>query len=240
MHVERNWYAYWVDRGPVPGRIAKISERFVRNAKDLVLRPVNMDDWDREIEYLHDIYDDAWEAQWSHSRLSIAEFKNLAAGFKQMIDPSLVWFAFIDGEPAGVSVTFPDYNQVVKKMNGSLFPFGWWHFLTGRKNIDAIRVFILGVKQKFQKVPLGAPLYIKTWEKALENPKIRGADASLVVEENYRMRGALEKLGFRIYQTYRIYGKTLTPEGAAKAEARKAAAAAAAEEAKKAASQAAF
>jgi len=46
--------------------------------------------------------------------------------------------------------------------------------------------------------------YVRTWEAALARG-VRGADASLVLEDNVRMRGALEKLGARIYQTYRIY-----------------------------------
>ena len=34
-----------------------------------------------------------------------------------------------DGETVGVAITVPDINQVLRKMNGRLLPFGWWHFL---------------------------------------------------------------------------------------------------------------
>ena len=44
----------------------------------------------------------------------------------------------------------------------------------------------------------------RIWEAGLARGW-RGADASLVLEDNLRMRGSLEKLGARIYQTYRIY-----------------------------------
>jgi len=138
----------------------------------------------------------------------------VANGVKQIIDPNLFWFAFVDHEPAAMALTLPDYNQVVKKMNGRLLPFGWWHFLTGRKRIDQLRVWILGVKLKFQHLPLGAPLYAKTWEEASQLP-IRGGEASLVLESNHRMRGALEKLGGRIYKTYRIYSRGLGDEATA-------------------------
>ena len=53
-------------------------------------------------------------------------------------------------------------------------------------------------------MPLGAPLYLKTWEEGKKLP-IRGAEASLILETNTRMRGALEKLGARVYKTYRTY-----------------------------------
>jgi hypothetical protein len=74
----------------------------------------------------------------------------------------------------------------------------------GLRPPDAIRVFVLGVKKKFQHMPLGAPLYIKTWEAGMKMA-IRGAEASLILENNVKMRGALEKLGATIYKTYRTY-----------------------------------
>ena len=132
-----------------------------------------------------------------------------AAGLKQVIDPKLIWYAFIDGEMAAASVTLPDWNQVVKRMNGRLFPTGWFTFLTGRKTIDHLRVFVLGVKHKFQKMPLGALLYVKTWETGREMG-VKGAEASLILETNTRMRGALEKLGGTIYKTYRSYESELS------------------------------
>ena len=65
-------------------------------------------------------------------------------------------------------------------------------------------MFVLGIKKKFQHMPLGSPLYIKTWEAGNKLP-IRGAEASLVLESNHKMRSPIEKLGGRIYKTYRTY-----------------------------------
>ena len=95
-------------------------------------------------------------------------------------------------------------NRVVKKMNGGLFPFGWFHYLVGKRKIDQVRVFMLGVKQAYQNLPLGVILYAKTWDAAVV-AGLRGGEASLVLDNNHKMRGALEKMGARIYKTYRSY-----------------------------------
>jgi hypothetical protein len=68
---------------------------------------------------------------------------------------------------------------------------------------------MLGVAQEFQHLPLGAPLYWKTWERCLEMG-IREAEASLVLENNTRMRSALERMGAEIYKTYRTYEYSLS------------------------------
>lgn len=199
-----DWYAYWIDKQPLPERIKRVGERFMERHPEVSLRKLDMSRYDEEVELFFEVYTDAWESNWGHIPLSQEEFRFAAANMKQVLNPDLCWFAFVDGEVAGAAVTLPDANQVAKKMNGRIFPFGWWHFLTGRRKIDAIRVFVLGVRHKFQRLPLGAPLYINTWEEGLKLP-IRGAEASLVLDNNTRMRGALEKLGGRIYKTYRTY-----------------------------------
>lgn len=83
-------------------------------------------------------------------------------------------------------------------------PFGWYHWLVGRRRIDSLRTLALGVKQEYRELPLGLPLYVKIWEAAIARD-VRGVDGSLVVEDNAPMRSILEKMGGRIYQTYRIY-----------------------------------
>jgi hypothetical protein len=168
------------------------------------LRKLDMSRWQEEIASFYEIYNDAWEQNWGHIHFTWEEILFTAEGLKQIIHPDLCWFAYVGDELAGASITLPDFNQVAKKMNGRIFPFGWWHYLTGRSRIDALRVFILGIRSKFQALPLGAPLYIKTWEEGQKMP-IRGAECSLILENNVRMRGAMEKMGGRIYKTYRTY-----------------------------------
>lgn len=208
-----DWYAYWLDKGPAPANIQAISDRVVRRTPDLVLRKYEPSRFQAEVELFFEIYNDAWEENWGHVAFERDEFMFVAEGLRQIIDPNLCWFAYIGGEVAGASVTLPDFNQVAKKMNGRVLPFGWWHFVFGRRKIDALRVFTLGIKHKFQHLPLGATLYIKTWEEGQKLP-IRGAECSLILENNVRMRGAMEKMGGRIYKTYRTYERAVTPSTA--------------------------
>jgi len=209
MDKSKDWYAYWLDNeGGVPDRIRRISDRFEQRHPEVTIRKLSKKDFPAEKDRVHEIYDDAWSDNWGHSHMSPAEFEFMANGVKQLLDPDLAYIAFVGDEPAAVAITLPDYNQVVTKMNGRLFPFGWWHFLFGRSAITQIRVWILGVKLKYQHLPLGAPLYVRTWDEGSKR-NITGAEASLILEDNHRMRGALEKLGARVYKTYRIWSRGL-------------------------------
>jgi ribosomal protein S18 acetylase RimI-like enzyme len=207
-----DWYAYTIEDLLHEGRkrIERVSDRFLSRHPELRFRNLDMSRFDREIELLHGMYDDAWEQNWAHVKVSREEFLHLARGMKDFLDPELCFIAEVEGEPAAFSVSLPNVNVAVKKMNGRVFPLGWLHFALGRRRVDSLRVFMLGVKHEYQHLPLGAPLYLKTWNRAIEKG-VRSAEASLILESNLRMRGALERMGFGISKTYRSFELELTP-----------------------------
>lgn len=205
----KDMLAYWMDNnGPCPPRIAALADRFMQRHPEIKIRPFNLNDFDGEVARVLEIYNSAWEDNWGFVRMSNDEFLYMAKNIRDMIDPRYCYMAEINGRPAAFSVTLPDYNQVAKPMNGRIFPFGWWYYLTRRSKIDQIRILTLGIHKDFQHLALGAPLYKRTWNTGVAN-KVRGAEASWVLEDNLRMRGALEKMGARVYKTYRIYGSAL-------------------------------
>jgi hypothetical protein len=126
-----------------------------------------------------------------------------------VLDDRLAFFVYVDDEPAAAAIALPDYNQVALHMNGRLLPVGWWYFLNAAHYVTRMRVLVLGVKKKYQHLPLGAPMYVRIWREAKRRGTIRGVEASLILEDNLRMRGALEKLGGTVHKTYRTYQKRI-------------------------------
>jgi GNAT superfamily N-acetyltransferase len=136
------------------------------------------------------------------------EFNFIAANLKLAVDPAYVEFAEIDGKPIGFSLAIPDINQAIKGLNGKLFPFGIFKFLANKKKIDQLRVIIMGVKKEYHKKGIDAVFY-RNIIKAGNKGNIRGAEISWVLEDNLAMKQTAEKLGARVYKTYRIYDKNL-------------------------------
>lgn len=209
MTKARDWYAYWMGYGPIPKTMRAISERFEERNPEFSIRPLDPSKFWEQCEMFWELYNDAWEHNWGHVYMERDEFMEKARGLKAVLDPSLAFFGYMGDEVAAAAITLPDYNQVAVHMNGRVFPFGWWHFLNKDRYVSRLRVLVLGVKKKFQNLPLGAPMYVRTWDEAKRRGTIRGVEASLIVEDNHRMRGALEKLGGRIRTTYRSYEKVI-------------------------------
>jgi GNAT superfamily N-acetyltransferase len=200
-----DWYAYRVD-AEMPGfkKIRRVGERILARNPNINVRPLDLSSYAAEVDRLHAIYDGAWEQNWAHVRVTDEEFDFLAEGLKQIIDPDLCFVVEIEGRTVGMSVTIPDLNQAIKKTRGRLFPFGWIHLLFRKRHIDRVRIFMLGIDPEFQHLPLGAVLYARTFNVAVKKNLTTG-EASLILENNIRMRGALEKMGGVVEKTYRNY-----------------------------------
>jgi GNAT superfamily N-acetyltransferase len=200
-----DWYAYRVQTD-LPGikQIRRVGERLLARHPEIQIRNLELARYDEELASIHRIYDDAWEQNWAHVRVSEKEFRFMAEGLKQILDPNLCFMVESEGRPIGMSVTLPDFNQVLKKMKGKILPFGWRHMIRPTRHIDRIRVFMLGVAQEFQHLPIGAALYARTFNTAVARG-YRDGEASLILENNVRMRGALEKMGAPVEKTYRNY-----------------------------------
>lgn len=201
----KDWYAYRVDSALVGfEKMQRVSDRMLARHPEIRIRSLDLRDFDAEVGRLRTIYVDAWKQNWGHVEVGEAEFRFIAEGFRQVIDPDLCLVAEVDDQPIAISITLPDLNPVVKQMKGRFWPFGWYYFLTRAKRTTRVRVFMLGVASAYQSLPLGAVLYARTAAIAVRKGYGEG-EASLILEDNHRMRGALEKLGATIVKTYRNY-----------------------------------
>jgi hypothetical protein len=194
-----------------PERVRRIVER-IRERSGATFRKLNLKDFDNEVKRCIDIFNNAWENNWGYVPLTDDETAHIAKDLKQIVDPDLVLFAEIDGEPVGFSLALPDINQVLIRLNGRLLPFGiiklLWHTKI-RKKIDQLRVVLMGVKAKYRKRGIDNVFYLDTFDIGTSKG-YRFAELSWILEDNELMKSAIETLGGQRYKTYRMYEAPLT------------------------------
>lgn len=174
----------------------------------ITYRNVNLKDFKNEVQKLREIYNDAWERNWGFVPMTREEFEHVAANLKLAVDPDFARFAEKDGKPIGFLLALPDLNIATKGLNGKLFPFGIFRFLANKKKINRLRVIIMGVKKEYQKMGIDAGFY-RDVIKMGHQKNYTGAEISWVLEDNFAMLQASEKLGAEKYKTYRVYDKKL-------------------------------
>ena len=102
----------------------------------------------------------------------------------------------------------PDIDQVLARMKGRILPVGWWHFLRRKRHITQLRVFALGVLPQHQHLGVAAALYERHLESAQKHGPT-GGHMGWILETNKAMNRAMEGMGGRVVQKYRIYEKAL-------------------------------
>jgi GNAT superfamily N-acetyltransferase len=199
--------AYLLDDTTPPPRLVRGVERLLRG-QNVIIRPFNRKRFKEEVEKLTVIYQSAWERNWGFVPMLQEEIDNFADQMWWVANPNLCLLAEVDGEAIGFALALPDYNQVLRHLDGRLFPLGLFKFLWYRRKISTARVLILGLKPGFRRRGIDAMLYLRLWQEAPKNgyPVV---ECSWILEDNWDMRRALERMGARLYKTYRVYEKQL-------------------------------
>jgi len=109
----------------------------------------------------------------------------------------------------GVGLGLPDYNPIIKKIDGKLFPFGFLSILFGRKKIKKIRLVSTNVVPEWQRWGLGLVLLNRMLPDCMARG-ITDAEFSWVLESNHLSRGSLERGGLTPSKTYRLYDRSLS------------------------------
>ncbi len=149
---------------PFPERFTKIAQ-WVAQKPGYEFKHLETRNIDKFAEDFMEIYNDAWK---SFENFTPINKSTLMESFKQMkaiMDENLIWFVYINGEPAAFVLILPDANQMIKTLNGKLDLLGKLKFLYYRwKGVSRMRAIVMGTKEKFQKHGLESALFIKLKE----------------------------------------------------------------------------
>ena len=179
----------------------------IQERKKITIRTINLSRFEEELRLVMEIYNNAWERNWGFVPMTDDEISFVAHDMKSIILPEWAYFAEYEGDTVGFSLALPDINTVLRKCNGKLFPFGWYHFLRfNLRKIPTIRVVALGVKKEVQHLGIGTLFYKRYFDEGFKR-KCRAAEMSWILENNDVMNRPLRMMGGQPYKTYRMYEK---------------------------------
>jgi hypothetical protein len=191
----------------IPERFSGFSARLLNAGTGLSVRPLSMKDLARDADAILSITNTALKDNWGYVPVQRDEFQDMFKKLKMIVDPEAVWFVEDRGRPVGYALGFPDLNVILKRTRGRLFPFGFLQVLFGIRKVGDYRLFGLGVLPEYHGKGLDVLLYMEIF-RAL-SPRIRRLEANYILEDNMRIRNALEKLELDLVKTYRVYEKRI-------------------------------
>ena len=165
------------------------------NAKDIV----------NEATAIKHILDNSIPDEWDYLVAPsldavIKEFKELL----QFYDGNYCYIARKGDIPIGFMVVLPDYNQVLKRMNGKILPVGWAKYLYYKRKINGARALIQMVDREYHMLGVNHAMYYEAY-KDWQETELDYIEASCIDEDNISSRLSVENAGGKHYRTYRTY-----------------------------------
>jgi hypothetical protein len=211
-HKAKDAYAYnlVLDRA--------LSEQFVKSYRiacksGVTFRPIRLkgDGFKQDCEALYHLFNKAFANNWSSTPRTLEEFMEEAKDLQSLVDPDIFPIAEFNGEMIGFWMALPNYNTVLKHVNGKLDWLGILKFLWYRRQIDQGRVIAVCSLPEYRRklVPL-ALIYLGMKGGVEKKKPYKSAELSWVYEDNMPSRKLIETSGGKIYKTYRIYEKSLS------------------------------
>jgi GNAT superfamily N-acetyltransferase len=195
-------------------RIMRLIEAGERNPR-LRIRKVDKSKFNEEARVILNLLNEAWSNNWGYVPLTESEIRYAGKKLKPIIYNELVRVAEYDGEPIAFMMTLPDINELIKDLNGELFPFNWAKLLwrLRKPKTGRARVPLMGVAKRFHGTRMATQLAFMliefTRRDAVRMFGIRTGEFGWILEDNKGMLSIAQLPGAKINHRYRIFEKRL-------------------------------
>jgi hypothetical protein len=200
---------HWDD--PLINRLIAAGER---NPK-IRIRKVDKSRFDEEARIILNLLNDAWSDNWGFVPLTESEIAYAGKKLKPIIYEELVRVAEYDGQAVAFMITIPDMNELIRDLDGKLFPFGWAKLLWRLRHPKTrrARVPLMGVAKKLHHTRLASQLAFMliefTRRDVVRNFGVTIGEFGWILEDNKGMLSIAELPGARVNHRFRIYEKGL-------------------------------
>jgi GNAT superfamily N-acetyltransferase len=207
MRKAKDLYAFiYQVRESLPEKVLRVA--VIAEKRGITIRPVNKKLFQQEMHVFKEVYNSAWERNWGFIPLTDEELDYLGERLKQIAVPELTLIAEDDGEPVGFMGLLPDFNYVLRHMNGKLNPVTILKALRYSKKITDLRLLLLGIKKEYRNRGVDALLFREGF-KGVKNGGYKRVEFSWILEDNIAVQRLVEMIGGKLYKRYRIYEKDI-------------------------------
>ncbi|NLO11888.1 MAG: GNAT family N-acetyltransferase [Candidatus Cloacimonetes bacterium] len=207
---EMDMYAYLSHKTEMPERIDRLAAA-IEKRTGVTIRSIRRGKKERaeDIKTIFYVYAKAWESNWGNVPMTQEELEHTTKELLPVADLDLVLLAEMKGEPIGFCLSLPNYNEVLKVMNGRVNPITIIKALFAKRKISTARVITMGVVEGYRGRGIDTLFYYYSYKSGL--PKgLHTAEFSWVLENNTMMIRVAEMLDAKVYKTYRMYERNIT------------------------------
>ncbi len=113
-----------------------------------------------------------------------------------------------DGKLIAFSIIMPSFNEALKKANGSLFPFGFYHLLKARKKNNKAAFYLIGIDPEYQGKGVTAVIF-QEMQTLFNQNGITEVETNPELEDNKAIQQLWKNYEHKLHKRRRTYKKEL-------------------------------
>ncbi|RZJ64029.1 MAG: GTP cyclohydrolase [Flavobacterium sp.] len=161
------------------------------------------------IDDMFDLFNKAYERLSSFVAISDVQKEYFKKKYVGLINPEYILFVEDkDKKLIAFSIVMPSFSEALKKANGKLFPFGFWHLLQAKKKSRDVAFYLIGIDPEYQNKGVTAILF-EEYHRVFTKNKIQTCIRTPELDENNSIHNLWKHFDPIIHKRRRTYRKDL-------------------------------
>lgn len=190
-------------------RIARIAELVSKKRGYRLLKFKNKKELKSHVVVAFDVYNEAFANLHGVVPLNPNQVQMYIDQYIGMLNLRYVQLVLnSEGETIGFAALVPSLSEAVRKANGKLLPFGWYHILKAMKHPKVLDMFFVAVKPDYQGLGVNAMMMLDAMKCATED-KVIYAETGPELEDNLLVRGQWDNYEHQMVRRRRCYSRPI-------------------------------
>jgi ribosomal protein S18 acetylase RimI-like enzyme len=161
------------------------------------------------VDKMFDLFNESYAKLQSFVPINAIQKEYFKKKYINFINPEFIKF-IVDKNDTMIAfaIVMPGFAQALKKANGTLFPFGFYHLLKARKHSKEVVFYLIGVLPEYQSKGVTAIIFDEYY-KVCQAKGIETCIRTPELEENHAIQNLWKNFNTKITKRRRTYRKEL-------------------------------
>ncbi|MDR1592312.1 MAG: N-acetyltransferase [Prevotellaceae bacterium] len=187
---EMDWIEFRVNTPhEIPGKIKRVAEMILAQNKLKIVKVRSAKELIRRYGYtFFDVIDEAYRPLYNYQPLTPKQKEHYCKMYFPLLNYDFITLIVNEkDEMIGVGVGMPDISDALRRCNGKLFPFGWYHLLRAlkAKTINSFDLLLIAVRPDYQNKGVNS-LFFYDQVKYFIQYGIQYSETTSILETNFK------------------------------------------------------
>ena len=161
------------------------------------------------VDKMFDLFNESYSSLSSFVAINDIQKAYFKKKFISFVNPEYIKFVVDkDDKLIGFAIVMPAFYNALKKMNGKLFPFGFRHILSAKKNSKDVIFYLIGIHPDYQNKGVHAVIFNEYYN-TFKEKGIKTCYRTPELEDNYAIHQIWKHFDPVVYKRRKTFRKPI-------------------------------